>query len=155
MARTLADFGRDVSSITDPAAVGRLLRAGGMAGKDAALKAAADDLGGDRSFSGMRRKAALSAGYDDVGGSQVQVNFRPAGLWKLAESGRQRSGKIVPRKRGGRHALLTPAGPRASSSYGPSRGLGTFSDAVKDAQREVPKAAAKQFQSEVARAMRG
>lgn len=154
MARTLEEFGRDVAKVVDPAAVRRVVNAGGKAGKEAALKAAADSLGGDRAFSGMRRKTALGAGYDEVGGSEVAINFRPAGLWKLAESGRRRSGKIVPRRRGGKRALLTPAGPRASSSYGPSRGLRTFTDAVSEAKRKVPEAAEKQFRAEVARVIR-
>lgn len=155
VARTLEDVGRDIATIVDPQAVKRMLNAGGRAGKEAALKAAEADLGGDRAFSGMRRKVPLGAGFDDAGGTQVEINFRPAGLWRLAQAGRRSSGTIRPRRRGGRRALLTPAGPRASSSYGPSRGLGTFDTAVDRAQREVPKAAVQQFQTEVARAMRG
>jgi hypothetical protein len=46
---------------------------------------------------------------------------------------------------------MTPQGPRARSSYSPSRGLNTYDDAVKDAQRQVPKAAFRQLQAEIAR----
>lgn len=154
MANELADFARRVVSITDPASLRRINTKAGMAGKKSALDAAAESLGGDRQFSGMRRKVALSAGFDLNGADSVKVNFRPAGLWRLADQGRRSSGAIRPRKRGGKRALLTPAGPRASSSYGPSRGLNTYTDAVKDARRSVPKAAAAQFRAEVARVVR-
>lgn len=157
----LADFGRRLSTLTDSAATGRIANKAGMAGKKAAMDAAADDLGGDRAFSGMRRRVQLSAGYDDAGQGRVQINFRPVGLWKLAEAGRRRSGPIYPRA-GSRkglgvtkgRAVRTPEGPRARSSFKPSRGLNTFSDAVKDARREVPKAAAEQFRDEIRRVVR-
>lgn len=154
MPNELTDFGNRVSKVTDRGALERMAAKAGAAGKQAALDAAAADLGGDRRFSGMRRKAALSAGWDDIGNGQVAVNFRPAGLWKLAESGRQRSKPIVPRKRGGKRAVLTPHGPRARSTSEPSRGLDTFSEAVRDARREVPRAAARQFSAEVRKVVR-
>jgi hypothetical protein len=153
MAGELADFGRRVSDVVSPGAVRRMVGKAGMAGKKSALEAAAKDLGGDRAFSNWRRRIALSAGYDDTGGSTVRINFRPAGMWQLAEQGRRGSGPIRPKR--GKQAVRTPQGLRARSSYGRSRGLNTFTDAVKDAQREVPKAAAKQFREEVARAVRG
>jgi hypothetical protein len=146
----LATFGRKLEKITDPASLGRIVMAGGMAGKKAALEAAASDLGGDRSMSGLRRKAALSAGFDRTGGSEVTLNFRPAGLWLLASRGRTSSGTIRPRKRGGKGALAGNGfGPRASSRYGRSRGLDTFDDAIGKARTTVPKAAFKQFVIEV------
>lgn len=148
MADSLGDFGRKVSGLTDPASLRRVVTAGAQAGKTAALKAAAADLGGDRAFSGLRRKAPLGAGYD-TRGTEAVINFRPAGLWRLADQGRRRSGVIAPRKRGGRRAVLTPDGPRARSSYRSSRGLGTYNDAVHDAQRTVPKAAHAQFVQEI------
>lgn len=146
----LSAFAARLEKVTDPAALRRIADKGGLAGKKAALEAASADLGGDRAFSGLRRKAPLGVGYD-VDGATVHINFRPAGLWRLAEQGRRSSGTIQPRRRGGRRAVLTPLGPRAGSSYRQSRGLGTFTEAVKDAQREVPKAAAKQFTAEIGR----
>ena len=83
----LADFGRRVANVVDPAAMERMAAKGGAAGKKAALDAASRDLGGDRRFSGMRRKATLSAGYDDAGAGKVEIKFRPAGMWNLAEAG--------------------------------------------------------------------
>jgi hypothetical protein len=153
VAVTIAEFGAKLERLVDGSSMRRVMAKAGQAGKKAALGAAADDLGGDRRFSNMRRKTALSAGYDDLGDTRVQINFRPAGLWKLAEDGRRKSGKIRPRGRsnGRRRAVMTPLGPRASSSYGPSRGLGTFTDANKDARREVPKAASTAFRDEIGR----
>ena len=102
----------------------------------------------------MRRKVALSAGYDDAGAGRVEIKFRPAGMWNLAEQGRRGTKPILPRKRGGDRAVMTPQGPRARSTSTPSRGLGTLKDAMRDAQTEVPKAAAKQFTDEVRKVVR-
>lgn len=151
MASDLGDFAARMLKITDPSALTRINRMAGFAGKQSALEAASDSLGGDRRFSGFRRKVALSAGFDTVSATQVQINFRPAGLWVLADKGRRSSGTIRPRR--GKRAVLTPYGPRATSSYGPSRGLNTYENAVKDAETTVPKAAFRQFQVEVGRAL--
>jgi hypothetical protein len=146
----LAAFGNKVEKILDKGSLSRIVNAGGMAGKKAALEAAARDLGGDRAFSGMRRKAPLGAGFDHSGGTQVTLNFRPAGLWRLASQGRRSSGVINARKRGGKRALAGSGfGPVARSRYGRSRGLDTYDDAVRKSQTEVPKAAFKQFVREV------
>jgi hypothetical protein len=139
-----------LEKLTDPSILHRVVQQAGLAGKKAALEAAARDLGGDRAMSGLRRKAALGAGFDRTGATEVTINFRPAGLWILASRGRTTSGDINPRKRGGRRALAGGGfGPVARSRYGPSRGLDTFDDAVKTAQRDVPRAAFKQFVIEV------
>lgn len=154
MANEIGQFANRVAKLADGDVAKAMARKAGEAAKKSALKAASDDLGGDRAFSGMRRKARLNAGYDDAGEGLVQINFRPAGLWMLAQQGRRSSGQIRPRGRG-RRALRTPLGPRAASSYGPSRGLNTFDDAVNDAQRTAPKAAAEQFRAEIAKVVRG
>jgi hypothetical protein len=150
MATTLAQFGNKLQNIVSPATAARMAQAGGMAGKKAALDAASADLGGDRSFSGMKRKTSLGAGFDDMGGSTVRINFRPAGLWMLAERGRSGSGEIHPKTK---QAVTPSAGDaRAYSRWGPSGGQGTYTDAVGKARREVPKAAAKAFTAAVASA---
>lgn len=156
----LADWVEKVEKITDPAAVKRVLSKAGQAGKTAALDAAGDALGGDRKFSNWRGKPALSAGYDESGGSAIDVNFRPAGMWRLAEDGRKASGAIFPRTGRGkgkttayRRALATPAGPRARSSYRRSRGLKAYTAATKKASMEVPKAAHEQFVDEIRRVL--
>jgi hypothetical protein len=131
-------------------ALSRIQNKAGAAGKKAALDAAADDLGGDRAMSNLRKgRARLTAGYDVGSGTSTTINFR--GPWRLANDGRRASGQIWPKARGGKRAVMTPHGPRARSSYGRSRGLKTYDDAVKDAQREVPKAAFRQIQSEIGR----
>jgi hypothetical protein len=148
VAGELIDFANRIGNITDPAALKRIAGKAGYAGKKAGLDAAASDLGGDRSFSGFGRSIPLGVGYDDLG-TMVQLNFRPAGLWKLAESGRSPGKPILPRNR---EALRTPDGPRARSTTGEWGGKGTHTKAVNVAAREVPKAAFKQFQVEVSKA---
>lgn len=151
MAGELIDFGNRVGQIVDPATVKRILLAGGMAGKKVALEAAASDLGADRAFSGLGRRVSLSAGFDDAGSTQIKLNLRPKGLWMLAERGRRPGKPILPKRA---LALNTPEGPRAASTTGAWGGKGTYTDAVNDARREVPKAAAKQFRVEVAKVVR-
>lgn len=155
---SLDRLARQLEDLASGAANARITQAAGAAGKKSALDALTHDLGGDRRFSGMRRKTALNVGFDAEGGSATVLKFRPAGLWILAESGRRQSGSIYPR--GGRgkgkgavrgRAVLTPSGPRASSSYGPSRGLHTFTTAVSDARRTVPDAAAKAIAVEISK----
>ena len=153
---TLSSFGDKVAKVVEPAAVKRVVMAGGMAGKKASLEAASSDLGGDRAFSGMRRQVSLGVGFDDLGGTSIRLNFRPVGLWMLAERGRRGSGTIRPRRSGGKRAVTPAAGvARASSRWGPSRGLKTYTEAVKKSQTQVPKAAHRQFRVEVARAVGG
>lgn len=165
-------FVEQITDILDGSAAARVLDKAGGAGKKSALEAASADLGADRRFRNLARKAPLNAGYDPAGPHSVQINFRPAGLWKLAESGRHTTGPIFPKggtnrtRRGnakqfgklasfaagqGHRAVKTPDGPRAHSSYKPSRGLGTFSDAVRKAQQTVPDAAADQIDAEIRR----
>lgn len=111
----------------------------GQAGKKAALTTFRKSLGADMRMSGFRRKnVKLSAGYDV--GQPVLLNLRPKGLVMLADHGRKRSDRIVPRKRGKKSAVLTPRGPRAYSSYGPSRGLKVIDHTVKRATEDIPKA---------------
>ena len=151
----LGKLARQLEDITTGAAQKRIVTAAGVAGKNAALEAVSRDLGGDRSFSGMRRKAKLGVGFE-VEGFAARMNFRPAGLWVLAESGRKSSGRIYPRSgsRKGRRpvagrAVRTPMGFRATSSYARSRGLDTFSDGVKQVRQVVPETAFKAIAAEI------
>jgi len=114
----------------------------GQAGKKVALEQFERDLGADRSFSGMRRKVKLGAGYDT--GTPVVLNMRPAGLVLLADKGRQRSGKIMLRRRGKARALKVPGTKgRGSSRYGPTRGFDTVTKIENKLSTEVPKAVEK------------
>ena len=131
-----------------------MTRAGGMAGKAAALKAAGGDLGGDRRMSGFKRGGALSAGFDFVGPSSVVIKYRPAGKWVLADQGRKRTKRVVAGRgrragAGGARMFRTPDGPRRAFTSGPSRGLGTLKDAKVEASKEVPKAAHKELRSQL------
>lgn len=149
-----------VEESVDGSSMRRVLDKAGAAGKKAALEAASQSLGGDRRFSHWKGKPALSSGYDLGGSTEVTVNFRPSGMWRLAESGRHSSGAIYP-KRGrskGRgvvpgRAVRTPDGPRAHSGYSSSRGLNTYSNASRKASTSVPKAAHDQFVAELRRAV--
>lgn len=154
----VAQWVERVGKITDDAAIRRILMASGKAGKAAALDVASDALGGDRKFSNWKGKPALAAGFDVGAGSEVDIKFRPAGLWVLAEEGRKSSGPIFPRTGRGkgkkivaRRALNTPHGPRSRSSYDPSRGLKAYSKATKEASRKVPDAAHAAFLGEIRR----
>ncbi len=138
---------------TSTASFGRIQKAAGFAAKDAALTVAAAKLGADRHFSGWRTKASLGAGFD-LQGRTVQLNLRPAGMWVLAEKGRKASDKrVVPRRRSGRKAILTPWGPRASARIGASRGLKAITDTVTKAASESHRAASDQIGSELRRAV--
>jgi hypothetical protein len=149
----LSDFGSRVAQLLEPDARKRILAKAGAAGKKASLDAARADVGPDMAMSNLRKgKAKLSVGYDPRGSTSVVIEYR--GPWPLADKGRKKSGPITPKKRGGKRAVMTPGGPRASSRYGPSRGLGTLLDAKKDAERDVPKAAGRQFAEEVRRVVR-
>lgn len=119
-----------------PAARTRVAGAAGMAAKAATLAQVERDLGSDRRFSNMRRKVQLGTGFDITNDAEtVQMNYRPGGLFLLAERGRIRSGDIRPRRgrpgRNGRPAALrTPYGYLRSSSFRPSRGLRTLTNAI-------------------------
>lgn len=136
---TPSAVGRTLITLTNPQSLEQISHAMGLAGKKAAADAVRADLGADLRMSNMRSKAKLSSGYD-IEPHGVTLHLRPAGLWNLADKGRRRSGRIRPRN--GR-ALRTPQGPRALSSYRPSRGLNTIDDALTIMQTEVPKAADK------------
>ncbi len=165
MAGELIDFGTRIEKILDPAVLERITKKAGGAAKGAALGAAVKDFGADRrmtagSRNGGRKLPALGAGWDEAGGTLIRLNFRPAGIWKLADSGRRGGKTIRPRRRlggaGSGHApaLRTPSGWRARSTTGYWGGKGTFTAAVRDARVKVPKAAFKQFQSEVRRVVK-
>lgn len=151
VAGELIAFANRIENITSPAAIKRITTAAGMAGKAVTLEAAAADLGGDRMFSGLGR-APLGVGFDVAGPTRIQLNFRPAGLWMLAERGRRAGKTIVPRKA---RALSTPEGPRARSTVGAWGGKGTYSSAVRQARVVVPKAAVAAFKVECAKAVVG
>lgn len=139
----LGDLQRDLTRFAALLGSDDVQHAIGKAAKGAALKEAERGLGIDRSFSGFARKAPLGAGYDT--GMPVVLNLRPAGLWYLADEGRKRRGRINPRRsrtrRGEHAAVMTPRGPRAFSTYGPSRGRSVLTKLMKRLEDDVPEAA--------------
>jgi hypothetical protein len=151
----VGDVHRKLVASVSGQAMARIQRAGGAAGKKAALDEAASALGGDRAMSGFRGgRVKLGAGYD-VSGSVVDVNLRPAGAWKLADRGRQTIKPVRPKRRGGKKALATPWGPKASARGSRSRGLRVIDHTVAEAQRTVPKAAFEALQREFRSRFRG
>lgn len=148
MAETLASFGNKIDHLHKELTGDAIPNRMGMAAKKASLAAAERDLGGDRAFSGFRRRnAKLGARYEPMTGSAVELQLYPKGLWVLANDGRRKlppGGRVYPRKgRGGTgaKALNTPWGPRRSVAASRSKGLGTLADAERDAEREALKEA--------------
>jgi len=129
-----------VEKSVDHSVLSAMAKAGGMAAKKSALKAAAASLGGDRRMSGLKRGGSLDASVSG-GGETVTVHY--TGPWLLAEGGRKRRQTVRGR------IFRTPQGPRRSFRSGPSRGLKTLTNAQDDAKREAPKAAFKEFQSQL------
>lgn len=126
-----------------PAAAGRISREGAKAAQKAALQAASKSLGGDRRFQNFRAAGALDA---RIGATGARTEVQLTGPWALAESGRRSRGTIRPKRR---RALTVPGGVRSRSRYGPSRGKHTATEASRQAQTTVPKAAHDQFVKEI------
>jgi len=151
----MTDFAQRVASLTDGDVLNRMADKGGTAGKKAGLERARRDLGADLAFSGWRRKVKLGIGWDRSGVGRVVINYRPAGIWVIADEGRRGGKQIKPRR--GREpsapphpkAVRTPQGFRARSTVGAWGGKGTLKDAIAAARREVPRAAAEQFRAEI------
>ena len=142
-----------------------IANAAGMAAKDGAFIAARTTLGGDMSMSNFKSGKVELKINDDMGTKPgtVVLKHGPSGLWMLADKGRVRSGKVYPRKVarssgrayakgteavGGR-AVMTPMGPRSTSSFGPSRGLGTFKRAAAAERALAPPAGFNELQRQI------
>ena len=147
----LSEVGDRLARLGEPATIDRVVAAAGKAATAAVEDAAAADLGGDRSFSRMRSKGSLTAAPTAAAGG-VSIEFRPAALWHLAQSGRRGSSPIRPRTK---RAVVTPQGPRARSTSAPSRGLGTVDKAVAGAMVAVGPAARAQYRDEIASVVKG
>lgn len=163
MGDELGAYGKRLQSLTDPPALHRVQTAAGMAVKESTLDVAAQDLGGDRVFSGWRKPIRLGAGFDaELGSSRLTLNLRPVGLWILADKGRQRTGTVYPRTDSDRKgkkavkgkALLTPMGFRSTTTFAPSRGLGTIGTAQDAAGPAAMSAAGRAITVELARVVR-
>lgn len=125
------------AQVTSAAGLKRMQRAGSKTAADAARRVARSHR--FRNWHGSRLDAREAADGADL-----------IGPWRLFDQGRRSRGDIQPRRA---QAVLTPDGPRASSSYGPSSGIGVYGDASQAAQRTVPDAVHDQFQDEIRRAV--
>lgn len=155
---SLSAYASRLYSLVDDDAMRRIGKKAGFAGKDAAFTAAREKLGADRAMSNFKSgRVRLAAGFDQGAiATQVIIGHRPAGVWSLADSGRHNTGTIYPRngrRKGTRtrpgRSVNTPFGPRASSSFGRSRGTGVFKRAAALERAEIPEAAFKQLQAEI------
>lgn len=129
----------------------RVVRAAGMAAKNATLDVASDVAGSDRRLSGWGRRGGvrLGVGFDEAPG-QVTLALRPAGIWTVLEQGRRGGKTVNPRSRGGARALATPYGPRRSVQLGRTAGKQAVTRSANDGSRAAGRAAS----HEVTRIMR-
>lgn len=149
-------YGDSLASIVDPAANRRVIDRAGRAGKSISLEHIEAAAGTDRIMSNFRLHRAsgvrLNAGYDHVPGSDaaVIVNMRPKGPMVLLSSGRNARGLIDTDRY---QAVMTPFGPRAYSTYGPSQGTGVIGKARAEMERELPRVANRAHQDEIRKAI--
>jgi hypothetical protein len=144
VAGDLGDLARKLNQVQQGVDNPRVIRAAGMAAKKATLEVARGVSGGDGRLSGWgKRGVKLGAGYDEAGSGRVQINLRPAGVWKVMEDGR-RGGKVVRPKRKKVKAFATPYGPRASFRLGATSGKGAITKAAKESRGEAVKAASRE-----------
>ena len=177
MAERMSDTVREIAAVftVDSDAFERVQYAAGFAAKDAAMEVVREALGPDMAMSNFRSgKVKLRAGFD-LDGSDVLLQLRPKGVWVLADAGRKRSGdifRIAWKEKRSRHgnvrmvrdrrafggrkgiAVMTPRGPRASSKFGPSRGLKVIARTAKRAEANLIEAAGDAIVLEVAKAVK-
>jgi hypothetical protein len=161
-ASAISAYLRKLESTLDDDARRRIMRAAGGDAKKGGLSAAEDTLGSDRAMRNFKGgRVPLRLGYDEAGW-QLSMNHRPSGVWFLAERGRRNSGPIYPRANGRKarrptagRVVVTPQGPRASSSYGPSRGLRTFTIAAARERKGGTDGAWRALQAELRRITKG
>lgn len=144
---------RNLNRSVAPPAVRRISQAAGLRGKKAATTVTKRRLGSDMAMSNFMprgRKVPARLGFDPRSDG-VDFNFRPKGVWVLANSGRKRAGFIE--SESGR-ALTLPDGFRAYSAYYPSRGTGVLGRARGEVEDTVPSAAFKALQQEIRKVLR-
>ena len=152
--RSFAEYGAALASTLDEDALTRMSHAAGRAGRDAATHQIKRKLGADQAMSNWKlhkaRNTKVTAGYDLRKPESVDVNMRPKGLVILSTKGRRGYGIIDTDRYS---AVRTPDGPRAYSTWGPSRGTGLLAEAREDMAEDVPKAHQKAYVAELRRAM--
>jgi hypothetical protein len=155
-ASELIGLSERLGHVFDSGAQKRIVTAGGIAGKKASLLAAAKSLGSDLAMSNFKKgKVKLQVGFDVVSDHEVKMNYRPDGIWILADKGRKRSKTVRRKKKQGGTFVMPPASPSFRSSFisQPSRGVGTLTDAINAAKEAAPLAAYAQVNIEIAKAI--
>ena len=159
----LQDWFQEFRQVTGNTSMRRDSNAAGRGGKQGSQRGAARKVGSDMRLSGMPR-ARLTVGYDTLTPRTVALNFRPGGVWGIAEAGRGYVfGPIYPKpgrgRKGGRpipgRAVLTPEGPRARSNYGASPGSKALTEAKKLGAQGARVEARRQFMKEARKALGG
>ena len=148
--RSFSAWGAALAGTVDDDALTRMSHAAGKAGKDAANHQIKRALGADQAMSNWKlhkaRNTRVTAGYDLNKPESVDVNMRPKGLVILSTKGRGGYGVIDTDIY---DAVRTPEGPRANSSWGPSRGTGLLGKAREDMAEDVPRAHNRAYQREL------
>lgn len=148
MADSFAAFARKMEEVERGFTSPRVVRAAGMAAKKAGLEVAQDVAGSDRRLSGWgKRGITLAVGFDQTGDTEVTLNLRPGGPWKVLEQGRRGGKLITPKKRSGAKALNTPFGPRRSVRLGATAGKGAITKAYEAGADKAHRAAAAEVQA--------
>lgn len=154
---SLAAFGKELAGFDRDLTVNetrKITRAQGVAAQAIAAKQAAQDLGGDRAFSGWNRgqPIPLDTRLRSLADGNALMTPRFAGGWTVAERGRHQGDAggfagpginrvtgVTSRTKAGRVRKVRA---RQSKRWnGATRGKGTASDAIKVMDRELPKIA--------------
>lgn len=148
MADTFASFAAKLGKLEKELGDDSIGHAMGKEAKKIAEKAASADLGGDPQFSGWRPK--LDTRYDIVrpGAIVLHGTRRSAGPWRVAEEGRnQQAGPRLA------DSTMTPTGRRRRGRRrrwnGQTVGKDTWSDAVSDMDRAIPKVVDKKVRTAI------
>lgn len=114
------------------------LNAAGMAAKQVTLAEIRADTG-DGVMSGVGKSGGKISARYDVSGDSVTVKMTGKAA-PLLERGRHTAKTVVPKKRGGKKAIVTPWGPRASAQGSTAPGHHTFERSYEKSKPVVAKA---------------
>ena len=151
------DWTRDLNKIFGTPPMSAITRAAGVAGKKAGMVAARGATGGDMRLSGIpRAKLTIALSPVSAAGRVIilelgATGWTGPGLWGLANKGRQASGLIRPKPRGGKKAVKLPDGQvRRYSRYTPQKRRPMAKEKTVEAARGAAAIGArKQLQSEI------
>lgn len=101
----------------------------GKVGKAVTLDEIRKDTGGDGIMSGVGKNGAKIGARFDVNGTTVRTKMTGRAAPILVR-GRRNAKPVLPKKRGGKKAIATPWGPRASAKGSTAPGKNTLEHAV-------------------------